>query len=71
MRVNGRMPDVLNSANEIAVEGFLKSSLSFVNIPRIVEKAMTGHKAISKPTLEDILLADKETRDRLKKDDKL
>ncbi len=71
LRINGTMPAVLNAANEVAVEGFLKSSLSFTSIPRIVEKAMAHHIAISKPTLEDILLADKETRDRLKKDDKL
>lgn len=69
LRINGTMPAVLNAANEVAVEAFLKSSLSFTCIPRIVEKAMAHHKAIIKPTLEDILLADKETRDRLKKDD--
>jgi 1-deoxy-D-xylulose-5-phosphate reductoisomerase len=71
LRINGTMPAVLNAANEVAVEGFLKSSLKFIDIPRIVEKAMFQHKAISNPTLEDILLADRETRYRLKKDEKL
>ncbi|HCS75110.1 MAG TPA: 1-deoxy-D-xylulose-5-phosphate reductoisomerase [Clostridiales bacterium] len=71
LRINGTMPAVLNAANELAVERFLKSSISFTDIPRIVEKAMVHHQAVSRPALEDILLADKETRERLERDDKL
>jgi len=68
-RLGGTMPAVLNAANEVAVDMFLKSSLSFSDIPVIVERAMEHHRIIYNPTLEDILLADQETRDRIKRDD--
>jgi 1-deoxy-D-xylulose-5-phosphate reductoisomerase len=67
--IGGSMPAVLNAANEVAVELFLKSSLSFTDIPRMVEKAMGLHQKISNPTLEEILFIDQETRDRIKRDD--
>lgn len=69
--IGGTMPAVLNAANEVAVELFLKSSLSFTDIPRMVEEAMGLHQKISNPTLEEILLIDQETRDRIKRDDNI
>jgi len=69
LRIGGTMPAVLNAANEAAVELFLNESIHFTDIPAIVEKAMSFHSAIYNPSLEDILLADQETRDRIKKDD--
>lgn len=69
--IGGTMPAVLNAANEVAVELFLKSSLSFTDIPRMVEEAMGLHQKISNPTLEEILLIDQETRDRIKRDDSI
>jgi 1-deoxy-D-xylulose-5-phosphate reductoisomerase len=69
LRIGGTMPAVLNAANEVAVEMFLKESIRFIDIPALVEKAMGYHRAIYNPTLEDILLVDQETRDRIKKDE--
>jgi len=66
-RIGGTMPAVLNAANEIAVQKFLEETISFVEIPKAVEKAMEHHSAVADPTLEDILQADIETRNRLKK----
>lgn len=37
------MPVVLNAANEIAVEAFLRGRVSFGEIARIVERAMNRH----------------------------
>jgi 1-deoxy-D-xylulose-5-phosphate reductoisomerase len=68
LRMGGTMPAVLNAANEVAVEMFLNSSLSFSDLPLLIERAMELHKTMYNPTLEDILLADQETRDRIKRD---
>lgn len=59
----GTMPAVLNSANEVAVELFLKGLISFTDIQNIVENSMMNHKVIKNPVLEDILEADRITRD--------
>ena len=64
-RIGGTMPTVMNAANEVAVQKFLKESISFPDIPQIVEKAMGSHRVVSAPSLEDILGADQETRDLL------
>jgi 1-deoxy-D-xylulose-5-phosphate reductoisomerase len=39
----GTMPAVMNAANEIAVNAFLKGKLSFNGIPALVEKVMSRH----------------------------
>ncbi len=61
----GNMPCIMNAANEIAVERFLKKEISFLDIPKIIENAMQESSFIAQPTLEDYLLTDKETKQRL------
>lgn len=61
-RGGGTLPAVMNAANEAAVDLFLRGQLSFLEIPRIIEKAMHKHKIVPKPTLEDITIADGEGR---------
>lgn len=61
----GNMPCIMNAANEIAVEKFLKKEISFLDIPKIIEKAMQKHSFIAQPTLEDYLLTDKEVKQSL------
>ena len=39
------MPTVLNAANEMAVAAFLEGRLNFMDIPRLVEAAMTAQLA--------------------------
>jgi len=56
------LPAVLNAANEVAVEAFLENSLSFTNIPKIIEKTMGQHRVVTHPTLNDILEADQWAR---------
>ena len=67
MQVGGTMPVVLNAANEVAVELFLASTINFTDIPRVVEHAMEQHKPITNPTLDDILMVDQDTRNRVKR----
>lgn len=61
-KIGGTMPAVLNAANEVAVKKFLEGKIRFLQIPKLIERAMKRHRAIKNPNLEDILDADFETR---------
>jgi 1-deoxy-D-xylulose-5-phosphate reductoisomerase len=54
----GTMPAVLNAANEIAVEAFLRDKISFPKIPQIIEQAMDCHRVKEINTVQDSLDAD-------------
>ena len=59
-RAGGAMPAVLNAANEQAVALFLEEKISFLDIPRVIEKVCDRfaiHNS-SNPSLDDILAAD-------------
>ncbi|MCK4351947.1 1-deoxy-D-xylulose-5-phosphate reductoisomerase [candidate division WOR-3 bacterium] len=46
----GTMPCVLNSANEIAVNSFLRKEIKFSDIPVIIEQVMNTHHTIKSPS---------------------
>ncbi len=54
----GTLPAVLNAANEIAVQAFRESRLSFPGIWETVEATMARHTVREHPTLDEILEAD-------------
>jgi 1-deoxy-D-xylulose-5-phosphate reductoisomerase len=54
----GTLPAVLNAANEVSVNNFLNKRISFLAIPRIVERVMRRHTNIASPNLSDIMAAD-------------
>lgn len=58
----GNMPCVLNAANEIAVEAFLKDKIGFLKMPEVVEECMAKMHFVPNPTLEDYVNTDRETR---------
>jgi 1-deoxy-D-xylulose-5-phosphate reductoisomerase len=60
--LGGTAPTVLNAANEIAVQGFLRGEISFEKIPIFIERALGGVKMCSNPELEDIFETDRKTR---------
>ena len=64
-RIGGTMPTVLNGANEVAVELFLKGKIKFNDIARIVENAMNNHKNVLNPELDDIIYTDKCVREEV------
>lgn len=66
-REGGTMPAVLNAANEAAVELYLRGRIKFLDIPEIVEEEMLNHKIVYNPGIEDILEADRITRDMVYK----
>jgi 1-deoxy-D-xylulose-5-phosphate reductoisomerase len=61
-RQGGTAPACLNGANEVAVEGFLRHRLRWVDIPAVVEYAMGRHAAREPRDLADVLAADAEGR---------
>ena len=58
LEIGGTMPAVLNGANEIAVNAFLNSQISFSAIPLIIQYTMKEHKPKYSPNISDILDAD-------------
>jgi len=60
--VGGTMTTVMNGANEVAVDCFMKGHINFMSIPYIIEKTMSAHTSISNPLVEEILEADKFAR---------
>lgn len=62
MERGGNIPCVLNAANEIAVEKFLKEEITFLQISDIIEDSLARAIFIAEPSLDDYINTDKETR---------
>jgi len=58
----GSMPAVLNGANEIAVDAFLRGRIGFLDIPDVIEKTMALHHASPVETIEAVMAADQWAR---------
>jgi len=58
MKIGGTAPAVLNAANEIAVQSFVRHKIKFTTITKLVESALDRHQAVNNASLEDILAAD-------------
>ncbi len=56
--IGGTLPAVLNAANEVAVEAFVKRRISFLQITETVRRVMDEHEVVAHPTLDQILAAD-------------
>ena len=61
-RTGGTLPCIMNGANEVAVEAFLKGQAGFLQIYELIEAAMEAGKVEYKPSLEQLLEADKWAR---------
>ncbi len=60
----GNNPCVLNAANEIAVDAFLKDRIGFLEMSDLVEQCLIKSDYIREPSLEDYVETDKVTRIR-------
>lgn len=58
----GNMPCILNAANEVVVEAFLKSQIGFLEMSDVIEFVMSNMVFIRKPTYEDYVKTDEEAR---------
>ena len=64
LRTGGAASIVLNAANEIAVEAFLKNRIGFLDIARTCRTMMDSYQPTAATTLEEILAIDLEARAR-------
>jgi len=62
MAQGGNVPCVLNAANEVVVDAFLKDKVGFLEMSEIVEQTMNKVSKVAKPSLEDYISTDQETR---------
>ncbi len=62
-KLGGVAPAVLNGANEVVVDQFLKEKISFNAIPDTLENILENHTKIVEPSLEDCLEADNWARE--------
>ncbi len=62
LKLGGIKPTIMNAANEILVEAYLKDKIGFYDISNHINKAMDAFSNIVKPTIETILEVDAQTR---------
>jgi 1-deoxy-D-xylulose-5-phosphate reductoisomerase len=62
MQSRGTMLSVLNAANEVAVDAFLKGMIRFTEISFVIRETMEGHEVLPDTDLAVILEADKWAR---------
>ncbi len=62
LSAGGLAPTILNAANEVAVDSFLKNEIRFTQISELVERVMNQTKVSDKLSLDSILEADKIAR---------
>lgn len=58
----GNTPCILNAANEIAVEAFLRDRISFPGMSDLIEYCLEKISFVEKPDLESYIETDRETR---------
>ncbi len=63
-QAGGTLPAVLNAANEMAVQAFLKQRVPFVKIPEVIGKTMESHTVVTNPAFDDILESDRWAREQ-------
>ena len=64
----GTAPTVLCAADEVAVELFLKQQIGFLDIPRLIERALESHSDAPVESLDHVLAVATETRRRLEEE---
>jgi 1-deoxy-D-xylulose-5-phosphate reductoisomerase len=62
MERGGNMPCIINAANEVVVDAFLKEKVTFLKMPDIIEACMNKVQHVSAPGFEDYVESDTETR---------
>ena len=63
MEEGGNKPCILNAANEIAVSKFLNDEIGFLEMSDLIEDCLVKASFVKKPTYEDYVMSDKETRE--------
>ena len=58
----GNVPCMLNAAGEITNAAFRKGLIGFLDMPRLIEKALSIASFVASPTLDDLFATDTEVR---------
>jgi 1-deoxy-D-xylulose-5-phosphate reductoisomerase len=58
----GNLPCILNAANEVAVDAFLKEKIGFLEISELIERCIVHLPFINHPNFEELLQSDREAR---------
>ena len=62
LEAGGSLPIVLNAANEVAVARFLAGGIPFLDIPRLVERALEQNRHNAPSSLQEVIEIDREVR---------
>ncbi len=62
----GNTACILNAANEVVVDAFLKEKVGFLEMSEIIEQSLQKIGFIKSPSLEDLVATDEETRKKTK-----
>ncbi len=62
MEIGGNMPCIINAANEIVVDAFLKDKIGFLEMSDVIEHCMANIVFMAEPTLSNYLETDQFTR---------
>jgi 1-deoxy-D-xylulose-5-phosphate reductoisomerase len=62
LRKEGNSPCIMNAANEVAVDAFLKGQVGFLQMSDIIEKTLEAVEYIEDPDFENLSGSDKEAR---------
>ncbi len=66
-RMGQSAPACLNAANEIAVQAFLDSKISWLQIEEVVSETLNRHNLVKLTDIDDVLYVDKEAREMAEK----
>jgi 1-deoxy-D-xylulose-5-phosphate reductoisomerase len=66
-RSGGTYPTVMNAANEVLVEQFLRGEIGFMEIPHRINRTLDAHCSSANPGLQEILQADQWARNMVRK----
>lgn len=62
----GNMPCIMNAANEVAVDAFLKDRIGFYDITDIIAECMSLVPFVQNPCLDDIFATDEDAKSKAK-----
>ncbi len=62
LEAGGIAPAIFNTANEIAVNAFLANSLAFLEIPKVIDRALERLENFEPQTLDDVLCLEEAVR---------
>ena len=62
LKKGGNLPCIMNAANEIVVNAFLQDKIAFLEMPSLIEQCMEKISFVKRPSLENYISTDKETR---------